>query len=199
MTYSNFTFAKLKNQYGIEMDTLNLFRGVSLPTFDVSTRLYEDLEEAKFLPLLSEKAKSELIITPMLKELKRKYPNFTFFSGFALNIKGQRGLNGIPDYMLSAHKNAVDVTAPIFCLVESKNKAAEDGYAQCAAEMYAAQLFNKQSNEPHEIIYGAVTNAFDWVFMKLENNTIYIDTERYYLNELPKVLSILQWILQQYQ
>jgi hypothetical protein len=101
--------------------------------------------------------------------------------------------------MLSTHKNAVDVTAPIFCLVESKNKSAEDGYAQCAAEMYAAQLFNKQSNEPHEIIYGAVTNAFDWVFMKLENNTIYIDTERYYLNELPKVLSILQWILQQYQ
>ena len=45
MTYANFTFAKLKNQYGIEMDTLNLFRGVSLPTFDVSTRLYEDLEE----------------------------------------------------------------------------------------------------------------------------------------------------------
>lgn len=199
MSYSNFTFPKLKNQYNIALDSANLFFNIALPAFEVSSRLYEDLEEAKTLPLLSEKAKSELIITPLLKELKRKYPNFTFFSGFALNIKGQRGLNGTPDYMLSAHKNAVDVTAPIFCLVESKNKAVEDGYAQCAAEMYAAQLFNKQSNEPHETIYGAVTNAFDWVFMKLEGKTVYIDTERYYLNELPKLLGILQWILQQYK
>lgn len=82
-------------------------------------------------------------------------------------------------------------------MVESKNKAADDGLAQCAAEMYAASLFNRQTNEPYEIIYGAVTNAYDWVFLKLESDTVYIDTQRYYLNELPKLLGILQFIIDQ--
>jgi hypothetical protein len=81
-------------------------------------------------------------------------------------------------------------------MIESKNKAPDEGYAQCAAEMYAAKCFNEQMNEPSEIIYGAVTNAFDWVFLKLENNTIYVDTQRHYLNELPKLLGIFQHIIE---
>ncbi|MEM6698189.1 MAG: hypothetical protein AAF806_12045 [Bacteroidota bacterium] len=43
-------------------------------------------------------------------------------------------------------------------------------------------------NEDHRIIYGAVTNAFDWVFLKLEDATVWIDLERYYLNQLPRLL-----------
>jgi hypothetical protein len=65
--------------------------------------------------------------------------------------------------------------------------------------MYAARLFNQENNEPYETIYGAVTNAYDWVFMKLEGNTIYIDNERYFINELPKLLGILQFIVNQYK
>ena len=65
--------------------------------------------------------------------------------------------------------------------------------------MYAARLFNKQMNEPYETIYGVVTNAFDWVFLKLEGDTVWIDTQRYFLNDLPKILGIFQWIINQYK
>jgi len=83
--------------------------------------------------------------------------------------------------------------------MESKNKTPDEGYAQCAAEMYTARLFNQQTNEPYETIYGAVTNGFEWVFLKLDGNTIHIDKDRHFLNELSPLLGILEFIVQQYK
>ncbi len=197
MAYSKFnSVLKFCQQFGLTQQTMqNLFIERELLNFEVSTRLYEDIAEAKMLPLFTEKAKSELIITPILKELKRKNNFITFFSGFALNIESIPELNGNPDFILSAKPNLVEIEAPIFCLMESKNKSPDEGYAQCAAEMYAARIFNQEMNNPNQIIYGAVTNGFDWVFMKLEENCLYIDSERYYLSDVPKLLSILQFIV----
>lgn len=200
MSYSSFTFPKLKNLYGIEVDsnTQNFFSELAL-WVEPSERLLLDLAEGKTMPLLTEKAKSELLIMPILRELKRNLPYITIFSGFLLKVKGDKLLTGNPDFVLSSKPNLVEIDAPVLCLFESKNKSAEEGYAQCAAEMYAARIFNQQMGEPNEVIYGAVTSAFDWIFMKLEGNTVYIDQERYYLNQLPKLLGILQWVLGQYK
>jgi hypothetical protein len=183
-------------QYELEsISNLNLFLDVEIPIFDVSQRLRDDLEEAKQYPIYTEKAKSELIIMPVLKELKRKNKEISLFSGFALNIDNEPDLNGSPDFILGAKPNAIEVEAPIFCLMESKNKAPDEGFAQCAAEMYASRLFNRQMNEPFETVYGAVTNGFDWIFMKLEENIVYIDSERYYINDVERLLGIMQWIV----
>lgn len=200
MSYPSFTFPKLKNLYGIEVDsnTQNFFSELAL-WVEPSERLLLDLAEGKTMPLLTEKAKSELLIMPILRELKRNLPYITIFSGFLLKVKGDKLLTGNPDFVLSSKPNLVEIDAPVLCLFESKNKSAEEGYAQCAAEMYAARIFNQQMGEPNEVIYGAVTSAFDWIFMKLEGNTVYIDQERYYLNQLPKLLGILQWVLGQYK
>jgi hypothetical protein len=48
-----------------------------------------------------------------------------------------------------------------------------------------------------QLIYGCVTNAFSWCFMKLENKNLYIDTNFVPLNfTAPQnVLAVLQWIL----
>ena len=112
-----------------------------------------------------------------------------------MNIESIPELNGNPDFILSNKPNLVEIEAPIFCLMESKNKSPDEGFAQCAAEMYAARIFNQEMNDPHHTIYGAVTNGFDWIFMKLEGNMLHIDAERYYLNDVATVLSILQWIV----
>lgn len=130
--------------------------------------LLYDLEIGKTMPLYSEKAKSEALIFPIIKELKIKNNHISIFSGYALNIDNQLDLSGIPDFMISAKPNIIEPQCPIFCLMESKNKTPDEGFGQCAAEMYAARLFNQQMGEPHETIYGAVTNAFEWVFLKLE-------------------------------
>lgn len=201
MAYSKFnSITKFCNQYHLQQNTIsNLFLTTPIELQKPSQRIIEDIEEAKTLPLYTEKAKAELLITPILRELKRKNPSITFFSGFSMTIESEPDLNGNPDYVLSAKPDIIEIQAPIFCLMESKNKAAEEGFAQCAAEMYAARLFNRENNEPYETIYGAVTNAYDWVFMKLEGNTIYIDNQRYFINELPKLLGILQFIVNQYK
>lgn len=198
MAYPDYTFTKLKRNFGIEQTEQYLFTTQNIAAQTPSQRLLDDIEEAENMPLMSEKAKSEAVMFPILKELKRNNPHITIYSGYAFNIDVANELNGTPDFMISSKPKIVELQSPIFCLVESKNKTPDEGYAQCAAEMYAARVFNQQNNEPYETIYGAVTNAYEWVFLKLEGNTVLIDKKRYYLNELPKLLGVLQFITNQY-
>ena len=199
MAYSDFTFAKLKRNFGLEQEDTHLFQDVTIIPFVPSQHLLDDVAEAKDMPLLSEKAKSELLISPIVRELKRQNKHISIYSGYAFNIDSQSDLVGTPDFMISAKPKIVELQTPIFCLVESKNRIPDEGYAQCAAEMYAARLFNQQNNEPYDTVYGAVTNAFEWIFLKLENNTVLIDKNRYFLNDLPTLLGILQFITDEYK
>jgi hypothetical protein len=199
MAYSDFTLNKFKQTFHVESASVQLFDSKTVKLVKPSQRLKTDIKEAETLPIVTEKAKSELIITPIVKELKRRNKDFSFFSGFSFSVDTAMGLTGIPDFILArTSQNLIEIEAPVFCLVEAKNGIVEEGIGQCAAEMYAARLFNQQMGEPHEIIYGSVTNAFDWVFMKLEDNTIYIDQERYFLNDLSRLLGVLQFIIDKY-
>ena len=64
--------------------------------------------------------------------------------------------------------------------------------------MLGARLYNQQDEKDITTIYGCVTTGDDWLFLKLENDIIYIDTQRYYLDNLPQVLGILQSIIKSY-
>jgi hypothetical protein len=196
MAYSDFTFAKLKKRFKITQESVYLFEGISIAPLVPSAKLLDDLKEAEQMPMLTEKAKSEYLIAPFVKDLKRRHPNLSIFSGYTLNIDVENELNGAPDFIISKRPRIVEIEAPIFCIMETKNKTVEEGYAQCAAEMYAAYLFNEQMNEPLVTIYGAVTNGFDWVFLKYENLTIQIDMNRYYLGNLPQLLGVMDYIIE---
>jgi hypothetical protein len=197
MAYSDFTFTKLQTKFGIEQESIHLFKNITIVPQKPSKRLLDDVSDGREMPIYSEKAKSEALIFPIIREIKRKNPQISIFSGYTFNVDIENDLSGAPDFLISAKPKIVEPQRPIFCLLESKNKTPEEGFAQCAAEMYAARCFNQQTGEHLDIIYGAVTNAFDWVFLKLENNTIYIDIDRYFLNELPKLLGIFQHIVTQ--
>ena len=195
MAYSDFTFSKLSTKFGLEQESIALFRDITLEQIEPSSHLLQDLEEAKEMPLYAEKAKSEAIIFPIIKEIKRRNRHISIFSGYTFNIDATNDLTGAPDFMISMKPKIVELQRPIFCLVQSKNKTPEEGFAQCAAEMYAARLFNQQTGEPATIVYGAVTNAFEWVFLKLQDNTIFVDLDRYYLVQLNQILGIFQFIV----
>jgi hypothetical protein len=197
MAYSDFTFTKLETKFGIEQESAHLFKNIAIVSQKPSKRLLDDINDGREMPIYSEKAKSEALIFPIIREIKRKNPQISIFSGYTFNVDIPNELSGAPDFLISAKPKIVEPQRPIFCLLESKNKTPEEGFAQCAAEMYAARCFNQQTNEQLDVIYGAVTNAFDWVFLKLENDTIYIDIDRYFLNELPKLLGIFQYIVAQ--
>ena len=198
MAYNKFSkLEQLQTEIGV-----NYLQSAWLPEktkpFRVSSLLLEILAEAAFEPLQTEKAKSESVVSPVLKELRRKNRNsISTFSGFELTVDASRGLNGFCDFILAAVPQKIELIAPIFCLLEAKKDNIEKGLAQCGAEMYAALLFNEQKGSPKEVIYGCVTNAFSWCFLKLENNILYIDPNYVPLTfaEPHRVLAVLQWIL----
>jgi hypothetical protein len=198
MAYNKFKrLAQLQDAFGINEFMENWLP--TLPAYPKITHILEvALQEASQEPLTTEKAKSESIVVPILKELKRNnHHSFSYFSGFEFNVDKALHLTGYCDFMLSAETKKNEISAPIFCLIEAKDGEIDKGYAQCGAEMYAALLFNEQKNIPRKVIYGCVTNAFSWCFMKLEAKNLYIDPNYVPLTfaEPQRVLAVLQWIL----
>jgi len=196
MAYNKFKLEDLK-QFGIQNFNRE-FLPTNSPTFQVSERLLEDLTEAKKEPLATEKAKSEFVILPVLKEFRRKNQHrFSYFSGYEFNVNIEKGLNGFCDFIFSAEPERLTIEAPVFCFVEAKKGDIDRYLGQCGSEMYAAQLFNERNGTPQHTIYGYVTNAFSWCFLKLENKNLFIDPNYIPLTftEPQRVLTILQWIL----
>jgi hypothetical protein len=198
MAYNRFKkLEQLRKELAIE-DSMNKWLPLSLSFSTITPTLVEALEEASNETLTTEKAKSEFIVVPILKELRRHNPNkFKIFSGFEFNVDTKLKLAGFCDFMLSMNVDRMELTAPIFCLVEAKNDNVEKGLAQCGAEMYAAQIFNEKQGKPQKVIYGCVTNAFSWAFLKLEGKNLYIDPNYASLTfaKPHDVLAVLQWIL----
>ena len=44
---------------------------------------------------------------------------------------------------------------------------------------------------------GLVTSGTNWIFMKLENDMIYVDSVQYYENQLNKIIAILKHIVEE--
>jgi len=197
MAYSKFKkLEQLKKDFGIHTEN-HAFLPLIHP-LEVSKRLLADLEDATLIVLDNEKVKSEHIVVPVLKEFLRKHTTqISYFSGSDFTVDVKKNLSGFCDFLLSLEARQLEITAPVFCLVEAKNAEIKRGLAQCGAEMYAAQLFNEQKGTPKRQIFGCVTNAFSWCFLKLENKTLYIDPNYVPLTftKPHEVLAVLQWIL----
>ena len=74
------------------------------------------------MPLNSEKAKSEILIYPIIRELKGNNSSIRIFSGYAFNIKGQKDLNGVLDFLISAKAQTVEQTVLYFVWLNQKIK-----------------------------------------------------------------------------
>lgn len=197
MSYSEFTIEKLKDQFDIEMnEETNLFFQTS--SAQVPKFLTELLE--RYVPLAitisTEKARSEWIIAPILAEFKFQFKEQTsLFSGIDFNIDKNKGLNGYCDYIISKSKEQLTICAPVLVLVEAKNDKITGGIPQCIAEMIAARIFNEQKHQDIQTIYGVVTTGSLWRFLKLVNNTAYVDIIEYPLQQLDKILGIFTEIV----
>src|ERR687885_737506 len=194
MAYSDFTtLTKVREAFGLTIEeSINLF--TDTPEVLPSSYLQTTLNENVFLAtaINTEKARAELIIAPVLLEVKRIL-NFQigFFSGSEFNVDLQAGLSGYCDYILTASKESYEIRTPVITLVEAKNESIKSGLGQCIAEMVAAQLFNQRNGEAIASIYGAVTTGTDWKFLKLIDKTVWIDKRDYFINEVSQILGIL--------
>jgi hypothetical protein len=193
MAYSDFTLSTIRQNFGLTVEEPdNLFANISgiTPSQFLQTTLNENLALATGIN--TEKARSELIITPILLEIRRQ-SNFKigFFSGTEFNVDSQQGLNGYCDYILTASSEIYEIRTPVITLVEAKNENIKAGLGECIAEMLAAQIFNQRQENAIESIYGAITTGTDWKFLRLRDKMIQIDKRDYYIVEINQILGIL--------
>lgn len=200
MAYKDFSLSDLREKFQVENKVVNLFDDAKVSLIQPSELLLQQLEEAQTLPIKSEKARSELIITPILLELRRINKQFfTIYSGDSLIVDREKGLTGECDFIIAKETGSFTINMPILAIVEAKKQDMELGINQCAAQLYGAHLFNKKSGLDLEKVYGCVTTADDWKFMVLEKNVIKIDNLTYYKKELDRILGIFQQIIDYYK
>lgn len=193
MSYSDFSLAKVKKDFGLTtLEKRDIFAAV--PELVASNLLTETLNYN--LPIAlgsnSEKARSELIIAPILVDLRRQLQEqISLFSGIDFSVDDSKGLNGTCDFIITNSPEIFFLTAPVITVVEAKKENINAGLGQCAAEMLAAQIFNQQGTTKMTTIYGAVTTGSIWQFLKLEGQILNIDLSEYYLKDVNKILGIL--------
>ena len=198
MAYNKFRIEHLQSQLLLPVKK-DYWIQTQLEPFIKDDVLVSLLGEAAKNYLGSEKARSEFVIMPVLQALQRRNKDvFTIFSGYEFNIDKSKELNGFCDFILSSPANGFIIEAPAFFIVETKKTNIDDNaIAQCGAELYAAQIFNERKERPQNAIYGCVTSAYSWGFLKLENNILTIDPNYVSLNfsNPYDVLATLQWVL----
>ena len=193
MAYSDFKLQEVVRKFGLTInEKVDLF--ADTPERESSTILDAILKTniALALAINTEKARSEMIIAPVLIEIKNIFSEeISLFSGVDFNVEPERGLNGVYDFIISKSPEQLFITSPIVTIVEAKNENIKVGLGQCVAEMIAAQLFNQQEGNDIDVIYGIVTTGNMWKFLKLQNQIVYIDFSEYYIKDIQKILGIL--------
>jgi hypothetical protein len=196
MAYSDFSIPDLRRLFQLTIEeTSNLFAD-SLEA-DLPRPLSETL--ARYLPLAvnvnTEKARSELIIAPVLIEFKLLHRDrISLFSGIEFTVDEEVGLKGRCDYLLSRSPEQLVLSAPVCVMVEAKNENIVAGIPQCLAEMVAAQRYNDRMGTRIKTVFGAVTTGVLWRFLKLEGTQAHVDAVEYTIHEPRKIFGILTTI-----
>lgn len=197
MAYGDFTLDSIEEKLGVQTRVKKIF-GQFQPVAP-SQRLLEDIAEAKTFPLRSEKAKSEWVLTPILKELRRSNGSFfTVYSGEFLNVDMASGLNGECDFIISKDIGTYTISYPILQILEAKKGDIDLGVAQCSAQMIGAKRYNDKKGTPIDMVYGCVTNGNEYLFLQLTDKIV-IDTQTYSLNKLDELLGAFQTIIDYYK
>jgi hypothetical protein len=199
MAYRDFKGTDLKEKFGIVNAQSKLFPDIK--HVEPSSLLVQILtRNRQSTSLRTEKAVSEALVSPILMEvLERNQKKITLFSGENLVADKSLGLNGELDFLFLKAPYALDITAPIINITEAKlDRALIKAMNQCAAQMIGAQLFNKTHHYEHDIIYGAVTDGYEWRFVRLEDKTLTLDEDQYNSANLPQLLGVLQTIVDFY-
>jgi len=199
MAYSDFTLKKVKDELGIRIiEEQGIFD--NLKPVEPSRLLSDILDE--YVPLAlainTERARSELIISNVLVELRKIFDRkISIFSGIEFNVDKEKGLNGFCDFIISESPAQLMLDFPVLAIVEAKNENLIAGMGQCIAEMFASEIQNERENRKTEYIYGTVTSGNAWKFIKLKNKTSYIDMKEYYIDNISKLLGILSSMIKQ--
>ena len=193
MAYNDITLDDLTQRFGLRVvEVRDLFGSVA--SVPIGEHLAETLREHAPLALAmsTEKARSEMIIAPILLEARRQRGGtVSLFSGMEFAVDPARGLNGFCAFLFSLSPRQITIEAPVLAVVEAKNENIRQGIPQCVAEMYAARLFNERRGVTRPAVFGAVTTGNVWRFIRLRGEVAEVDLTEHYLDEAGRVVGVL--------
>lgn len=193
MAYNQFTMVMLQDEYHLEItEQAALF--ADAPPAVIPDWLLDRLRKQTVVALRSnsEKARSELIIMPLLLEVyEQMQERVNLFSGVKFDVDESRGLSGFCDFLFSLSPLHREIHAPVIAIVEAKKEDINTGIPQCFAELVAAQIFNASEKRSIDTLYGIVTTGEVWKFLRLQGKTATIDTDNYFLNQPEKIVGII--------
>jgi hypothetical protein len=193
MAYESFTLPQLRERFEITLTQKNNLYGNISPVVAsdyLTTTLQRNLPLA--LGKSSEKSRSELLITPILVEVRALLNDqIAVFSGVRFDVERASGLIGFCDFLISRDPLLIEIEAPVIAVAEAKKEDLNTGVAQCIAEMIAAQRFNARRAQPIPTIYGVLTSGTDWRFLQIEGTQVTLDLREYPITEIDRILGIL--------
>jgi hypothetical protein len=189
-SYSDLSIDDVRKNFGLTILRPPLFEDTR--AVGPGLWLKEMLEESFVISVVSEKARSEFIVAPILLYIRKlHHGKISIYSGVRFDVEPAEGLRGTCDFILSKSPALPTVQAPAFMMVEAKKNDIEEGLGQCAAEMVAAQIFNRREGTEISPIYGCVTTGESWQFLRLTGSILEIDRNRYFIDRLEDILGIL--------
>lgn len=194
MAFSDYkNIAQVQKEYGVTFREENFIVALDLEP-SVSFQNEFEFNRENIDVYTSEASRTELVITPILREVyKRYHEQYSFW--IQKSIAYNDRLSGTPDYII-ATRSALGKTVlelPLVMVVEAKKNDFEQGWGQCLAELVAAQKLNGNAAVA---VYGIVTDGELWKFGKLVNSTFTSNIDGYTVGDLASLFGALNFIFQ---
>ncbi len=202
MTYSDFTLWDLRKTFGIQ----NLWSKTSILGEPVhvapSERLKKDLEFVENMPSLSAKKKgrAEFVLAPIFREvIENSDGTLVLYSGGNLDVDRDTGLGGTYDFIFDRDTQSYSVHDAVLTIREELDGDVVEGLEPCSVQLFSARERSRKRGKGVETVYGCVTDAYSFKFLKLEGDTVYADRKNYHITNLPELLGAFQTIIDYYK
>ena len=103
-----------------------------------------------------------------------------------------RGLFGRCDFLVGRKAEPFLLGSPLLAVVEAKNEDVPGGLGQCIAEMVAVRVLNDRKGNPTPVVHGTVTSGSEWLFLRLDGDTVTFDSRERSLDDVGKILAYLR-------
>ncbi|HEX5446999.1 MAG TPA: hypothetical protein VFW87_24505 [Pirellulales bacterium] len=193
ISYREFTLEDVVRHLGVTSQEADLFPNAAPAR--VPDWLPPLMARGTRLALISEKARSEFIVVPILLAARElSGDQVAIYSGQRLDVAPEQGLAGECDFILALGPALPPLHAPLMTVVEAKKNDIEIGLGQCIAQMSGARLFNERAGRAEAPVFGCVTTGETWQFLRLDGQMAQLDRQRYYVDNVGKILSAFQAI-----
>jgi hypothetical protein len=195
MAFSDFVYPDVLTAFALTEDSADLFAQVPdlAPSDPLRAIMPNNRELANLMN--TEKARSELLVAPLLSELWRRFPRrLNLHSGVEFAADPEERLTGFVDFIVGRGPQLPRISPPVLVAFEAKRDSIADGYGQCIAAMVGAQRYNRRANQPIDPVYGCVTTGSVWKFLRLRDRVVSFDTPEYSIHEIDRLLGILAFI-----